>query len=69
VGELGGTYKVLVRYDEGKRRFGRPGSRWKDNVKNNVGGIGFESVDCINVAQDSYHWPVLVTTLMEFLVL
>jgi hypothetical protein len=67
VGELGGTYNVLVRYDEGKRRFGKPGSRWKDNVKTNVGG--FESVDWINVAQDSYHWPVLVTTLMKFLVL
>jgi hypothetical protein len=32
-GESRGVYRVLVRKLKGKRPLGRPGHRWKDNIK------------------------------------
>jgi hypothetical protein len=37
--------------DEGKRQFGRPRPRWGDNIKIDLGEIGKESVDWMNLAQ------------------
>jgi len=33
MGDRRGTYRVLVGSPEGKRPFGRPRLRWKDNIK------------------------------------
>jgi hypothetical protein len=32
-GDNGGVYRVLVGKPEGRRQFGRPRSRWEDNIK------------------------------------
>jgi hypothetical protein len=37
MGERKGVYRVLVGKPEGKRPFGRPRFRWKDNVKTSSG--------------------------------
>jgi hypothetical protein len=36
MGEIGNESKVLIGKDEGKRQFGRPRRRLKDNIKMNV---------------------------------
>ena len=35
-----GTYGALVERREGKRHFGRPRHRWKDNIKMDLQHIG-----------------------------
>jgi len=40
VGERIGIYRVLVGKSEGKRTFGRPRYRWKDNSKMDIQEVG-----------------------------
>jgi hypothetical protein len=47
-----GAYRVLVGKPQGKRSFGRPRCRWKDNVKLDLQGIGWENVNCSGLAHD-----------------
>jgi hypothetical protein len=34
------SYKYFVGNPEGKRPLGRPGGRWEDNIRMDLGGIG-----------------------------
>jgi hypothetical protein len=40
-------YTVLFGKSEGKKPYGRPGSRWKDNIKMDVKEIEYEDMDLI----------------------
>jgi hypothetical protein len=44
--------KVLVRKPEGNKPLGRPRCRWVDNMKMDLGEIGFGDVDCIGLTYD-----------------
>jgi hypothetical protein len=57
IGEMRNVCKILVGKPEGKRRFGRPSRRWEDNMRMNLGEIGWEVVDWM-------HLP-LVNTLIN----
>jgi hypothetical protein len=59
------SYNILVGKPEGKRPFGRPRSRWKDNTRMDLREIGWEDVDWIHVAQDRDQWRTVVNTVME----
>jgi hypothetical protein len=37
------TYKILVGKPAGKRQLGRPRRRWKDNIRDDIGEIGWKS--------------------------
>jgi hypothetical protein len=50
---------------EGKRPLGRPRRRWVDNIKMDLGEIGWDGMDCIELAQDRDKWRALVYTLMN----
>jgi hypothetical protein len=39
------TCKLLVGKQEGKRPLGRPGCRWVDNIKMDLGEIGWREGD------------------------
>jgi hypothetical protein len=41
------------------------GRRWEDNIKMNLGYIGFGYVDLIHLAQDRDRWRALVNTVMS----
>jgi hypothetical protein len=43
----------LVERPEGRRPLGRPRRRWEDNIKMDLGEIGFGDVDWIHRAQDN----------------
>jgi hypothetical protein len=50
---------------EGKRPLGRPRRRWVDNIKMDLGEIGWDGMDWIDLAQDRDRWRALVNTVMN----
>jgi hypothetical protein len=63
--EVRGAYNILVGRPEGRRQLGRPRRRWKDNIKMDLGEIGFGDVEWINLAQDRDRWRAFVNTVMN----
>jgi hypothetical protein len=63
MGEVRGAYNILVGRPEGRRQLGRPRCRWEDNIKMDLGEIGFGVVDWIHWAKD--RWRALVNTVMN----
>jgi len=50
----------------GKRPFGRPRRRWKDNIKMDLQEVGCGGMDRIELAQDRDRWRALVGTVRDF---
>jgi hypothetical protein len=63
-GEPRNAYKILVGKPEGNRPLGRPRCRWM-NIKMDLGEIGWESRDWIELAQDRDRWRALLNTVMN----
>jgi hypothetical protein len=59
-GEKRNAYRLLVGKPEGKRPLGRPRRRWVDNIKMDLGEIGWGGVDWIGLAKDKDKWRTLV---------
>jgi hypothetical protein len=57
--------RILVRKPEGKRPLGRPRRRWVDNIKMDLGEIGWDGRNWIDLAQDRDQWRALVNTVMN----
>jgi hypothetical protein len=45
---------------------GRPRRRWVDNIKMDLGEIGWDGIDLIDLAEDRDQLRVLVNTVMNF---
>jgi hypothetical protein len=45
IGEMRNAQKILIRNLEGMKQFGRPRHKWENNIKRNLKGIRYESVD------------------------
>jgi hypothetical protein len=58
--ERRGLYRVLVGKPEGKRRRGRSGCRWEDNIKMDLQKLGCGAMDWIGLAQDRDRWRALL---------
>jgi hypothetical protein len=69
MGEEIKVYKVLVGKPEGKRPLGRPRRRWEDGIRTDLGEIGLEGVDWIQLSQDRDRWRAVVSTVMSLRVL
>jgi hypothetical protein len=50
---------------EGKRLLGRQRRRWVDSIKMDLGEIGWNGRDWIELAQDRDQWRALVNTVMN----
>ena len=61
-GERRGVYGVLVEKPEGKRLFGRPRRRWKNNTKIDLQAVG---LDWIDLAQNREGWPARMNAVMN----
>jgi hypothetical protein len=59
-----GGFRVLVGKPEGKRQLGRPRRRWDDNIKMDPQGVGFWSMDWIELSQDGDRWRALVNAVI-----
>jgi hypothetical protein len=56
---------ILVGKPEGKIPLGRPRRRWVDNIKINLGEVGCNTMDWIDLAQDRDQWRALVKPVMN----
>jgi hypothetical protein len=59
MGEKGNAHRLLV----AKRPLGRLRWRWVDNVKMDLGEIGWNGVVWIGLAQDRNKWRALVNSI------
>jgi hypothetical protein len=64
-GERRGVCGVLMGKPEGKRKLGRPRSRWEDNIKMDLWEVRFGCIDWIKLAQDRDRWRALVNAVMN----
>jgi hypothetical protein len=53
---------------EGKRPLGRSRSIWFDNIRMDLGEVGWDDVDWIGLAQDRNRWRALVNSVLNILV-
>jgi hypothetical protein len=59
------SYRILMGKPEGKRPIGRHRCRWEDNIRMDLGEIGWGGMDWIDLAQDRNQWRPLVNTVMN----
>jgi hypothetical protein len=57
--------RLLVGKPEGKRPLGRPRRRWVDNIRMDIGKVGWGDVDWIGLAQDRNRWRALVNSVLN----
>jgi hypothetical protein len=48
------AYRLLVGKPKGKNPLGRPRCRWVDNIRMDLGEVGWGDVDWLGLAQDRY---------------
>jgi hypothetical protein len=65
MGEKRNAYTLLVGKPEGKRPLGRHRRRWVDNIRIDLGEIGWDGVDWVDLAQDRDQLRALVNTVMN----
>jgi hypothetical protein len=65
MGEKRNAYRKLVRMPEGKRPLGRPRRRWVDNIRMDLGAVGWGDVDWIGLAQDRNRWRAFVNSILN----
>jgi hypothetical protein len=67
-GEKRNANRLWVEKPERKRPLGRPRRRWVDNIKMDLGEVGWGDVDWIGLAQDRNRRRALVNSVLKFLV-
>jgi hypothetical protein len=65
MGEKRSACRLLVGNPEGKRPLGRPRCRWVDNIKMDLGEVGWGDVDWIGLAKDRNRWTALVNSVLN----
>jgi hypothetical protein len=59
------VYRLLVGKPEGKRPLGRQRRKWEDNIRMDLGEVGWDDVDWIGLAQDRNRWRALVNSVLN----
>jgi hypothetical protein len=65
MGETRNAHRISVGKPERKRPLGRPRRRWVGNIKIDLGEIGWDGRDWIELAQDRDQWRALLNTVMN----
>jgi hypothetical protein len=66
IGEKRNAYRLLVEKPEGKRPLGRLTRRWVDNIRMDLGKVGWGDVDWIALAKDNRNrWRALVNSVLN----
>jgi hypothetical protein len=68
MGEKRNAYILLVGKPEGKRPLESPRRRWVDNIRMDLGEVGWGDVDWICLAKDRNRWRALVNSILNLLV-
>jgi hypothetical protein len=64
-GKKRNAYRLLVGKPEGNRPLGRQRSRCVDNIRMDLGEVGWGDVDWIGLAQDRNRWRALVNSILN----
>jgi hypothetical protein len=56
---------LLVGKPDGKRLLGKPRHKWVDNIRMNLGKVGWGDVDWIGLAQNTDRWRALVNPVLN----
>jgi hypothetical protein len=59
------AYMLLVGKPEGNRPLGKPRRKWVDNIRMDLGEVGWGDVDWIGLAQDKNRWRALVNSVLN----
>jgi hypothetical protein len=65
MGRKRNAYRLLEGKPEGKRPLGRPRRRWVDNIRIDLGEVGWGDVDWIGLAKDRNRWRALVNSVLN----
>jgi hypothetical protein len=65
MGEKRNAYRLLVGKPEGKRLLGRPRCRWVDNIRMDLGEVGWGDVDWIGLAKERNRWRAVVNSILN----
>jgi hypothetical protein len=62
--QMRNAYNILVGRLKRKKSCARPRCRWEDNIRMDVGDIGWEGVDWFRLAQDRDCWWTLTSMVI-----
>jgi hypothetical protein len=65
MGEKMNLYRLIVGKSEGKRPLGRSRHRWVNNIRMDLGEVGWSDVDWIGLAEDRNRWRALVNSVLN----
>jgi hypothetical protein len=65
MGEKTNAYRLFMGKPEGKRPLGRPRRRWVDNIRMDLGEVGWDDVDWIGLAKDRNRWRADVNSVLN----
>jgi hypothetical protein len=65
IGEERNAYRLLLGKPEGKRPLGRTRCRSANNIRMDLGEVGWGDVDWIGLAQDRNRWRALVNPVLN----
>jgi hypothetical protein len=65
MGDKRNAYRLLMGKPEGKRLLGRSRYRWVDNIRMDLGEVGWGDVDWIDLAQDRLKWRAVVNSVLN----
>jgi hypothetical protein len=68
MGEKRTSYRLLVGKPDGMKPLGRPRRRWVDNIRLDLGEVGWGDVDWIGLAKERNRWRALVNSVLNLLV-
>jgi hypothetical protein len=65
MGEKRNAYRLFVGKPEGKRPLERPRWRWVDNIRMDIGEVGWGDVDWIGLAKGRNRWRAVVNSVLN----
>jgi hypothetical protein len=65
MGEKRNAYILFVGNPEGKRPLGRPRRRWVDNIRMDLGEVGWGDVDWNGLFKDRNRWRAVVNSVLN----
>jgi hypothetical protein len=65
MGEKRNAYRLFLGKADLRRPLGRPRRRWVDNIRMDLGQVGWGDVEWIGLAQDRDRWRALVNSVLN----
>jgi hypothetical protein len=65
MGEKRNAFRLLVGKPERNRPLGRPRSGWMDNIRMDLGEVGWGDVSWISLAKDRNKWRAVVNSVLN----